>query len=187
MTEVTMLCLVLSTQSKHMTLLLGLNLTLTDKKKFFKEVPLDQPNKTGQLLTLLNLAVCKRRDISLYIRTDDGLTNGAANIVKLIQLQQTGKPSGIVWVQFDCVDVGEKTRQDIRHIYVQGVEPTWTPIKPVMSPFVVGRNTTAWVLRKQFPLHPGAVKTIYSSKGDTLAKVVVNFDTKKKQYLISTM
>ena len=108
-----MLCLVLSTQSKHMTLLLGLNLTLTDKKKFFKEVPLDQPNKTGQLLTLLNLAVCKRRDISLYIRTDDGLTNGAANIVKLIQLQQTGKPSGIVWVQFNCVDVGEKTRQDI--------------------------------------------------------------------------
>lgn len=95
------------------------------------------------MLTLLNLAVGERRDISLNIRTDDHLTNGAANIVKLIQLQQTGKPSGIVWVQFDCVDVGEKTRQDIRHLYVQGIKPTWTPIKPVTSPFVVGRNTTA--------------------------------------------
>ena len=30
------------------------------KKKFFKQVPLDQPNKTGQLLTLLNLAVGKK-------------------------------------------------------------------------------------------------------------------------------
>ena len=43
----------------------------------------------------------------------DGLTNGAANTVKLIQLQQTGKPSGIVWVQFDCVDVGEKIKLNV--------------------------------------------------------------------------
>ena len=45
--------------------------------------------------------------MSINIRTHDGLTNGAATTVKLTQLQQTGKPSGIVWVQFECVDVGE--------------------------------------------------------------------------------
>ena len=41
---------------------------------------------------MLNLAVGERTDISLNIRTDDGLTNGAGNIIKLIQTQETGKP-----------------------------------------------------------------------------------------------
>lgn len=96
---------------------------------------------------MLNLEVGERTDISLNIRTDDGLTNGAANIVKLIQLQQTGKPSGIIWVKFDWVDIGEKTRHDNRHLFVQGIEPSWTPIKPVTSQFAVGRNRTGQVIR----------------------------------------
>ena len=77
-TEFTMLCLVLSTQSKHMTLSLELNLTLSEKK-ILKDIK------------ILNLAVGERTDISINIRTHDGLTNGAANTVKLIQLQQTGE------------------------------------------------------------------------------------------------
>ena len=103
-----MLCLVLSTQSKHMTLSLELNLALSEKK-FLKKLHLINQTKH----TLLNLAVGERTDISINIRTHDGLTNGAANTVKLIQLQQTGKPSGIVWVQFDCVDVGEKIKLNV--------------------------------------------------------------------------
>ena len=179
MTEFTVLCLVLSTQSKHMTLLLELNLRHSGKK-ILKQIPLDQPNKTSQLHTVLNLAVGERTDISLNIRTDDGLTNGAGNIIKLIQTQETGKPSGIIWVQFDCTDVGEKTRHDNRHLYMQGIEPTWTPIKPVTSQFAVGKkNRTAQVLKKQFPLRPAAAKTIHRSQGGTVDKIVVNFDAKK--------
>lgn len=115
------------------------------REKILKQIPLDQPNKTSQLHTVLHLAVGERTDISLNVRTDDGLTNGAGNIIKLIQTQETGKPSGIIWVQFDCPDVGEKTRHDNRHLYKQGIEPTWTPIKPVTSQFAVGRNRTAQV------------------------------------------
>jgi len=135
----------------------------TLREKILKQIPLDQANKTSQLHTVLNLAVGERTDISLNIRSDDGLTNGAANIVKLIQLQQTGKPSGIIWVQFDCVDIGEKTRHDNRHLYVQGIEPSWKPIKPVTSQFAVGKNRTVQVIRKQFPLRPAAAKTIHRS------------------------
>ena len=62
------------------------------REKILKQIPLDQPNKTSQLHTVLNLAVGERTDISLNIRTDDGLTNGAGNIIKLIQTQETGKP-----------------------------------------------------------------------------------------------
>ena len=151
----------------------------TLREKILKQIPLDQPNKTSQLHTVLNLAVGERTDISLNIRTDDGLTNGAGNIIKFMQAQETGKPSGIIWVQFDCPDVGEKTRHDNRHLYMQGIEPTWTPIKPVTSQFAVGRNKTAQVLRKQFPLRPAAAKTVHRSQGDTLDKIVVNFDAKK--------
>lgn len=60
----------------------------------------------------LKLAVGERTEISLNTRTDDGLTNGAANVIKLIQVHQTDRPSGIIWVQFDHSDVGEKTRHD---------------------------------------------------------------------------
>ena len=65
----------------------------------------------------------------LLVEDDESLREALVDILQL--------------AQFDCVDVGEKTRQDIRHLYVQGIKPTWTPIKPVTSPFVVGRNTTA--------------------------------------------
>jgi len=92
------------------------------------------------------------------------MTNGAGNVVKKIQLHQKDKPSGIIWVQFDHADVGEKTRHDNKHLYVQGTQSIWTPIKPITIQFAVGRNRTAQVVvRKQFPLRPAAAKTIHRS------------------------
>ena len=97
----------------------------------------------------------------------------------MIKLYDTNIPSGIIWVQFDYVDVGEKTRHDNRHVYVNGIECTWTPIKPVTAQFAVGRNRTAQVVRKQFPLRPAAAKTIHRSQGDTETRIVVNFNTRR--------
>ena len=94
-------------------------------------------------------------------------------------MYDTNIPSGIIWVQFDYVDVGEKTRHDNRHVYVNGIECTWTPIKPVTVQFAVGRNRTAQVVRKQFPLRPAAAKTIHRSQGDTETRIVVNFNTRR--------
>ena len=106
------------------------------------------------------------------------MTNGAANVIKLIQVHQTDRLSGIIWVQFDHSDVGEKTRPDNTQFYVQGIEPTWTPIKPITTQFAVGRNRTVQVVRKQFPLRPAAAKTIHRSQGDTENRIVVNLDTR---------
>lgn len=39
---------------------------------------------TNQLPTVLNLALGERTDLSFNIRTDDGLTNGASNIIKML-------------------------------------------------------------------------------------------------------
>lgn len=108
------------------------------------------------------------------------MVNGAGNVIKLVQLHQVTTPSGIIWVQFDHADIGQKTRHDNRQLYIQDIEPTWTPIKPVTTQFAVTRNRTIQVVRKQFPLRPAAAKTIHRSQGDTENRIVViNLDTKK--------
>ena len=45
--------------------------------------------------------------------------------------------------------------------------------------FAVGRNRTAQVVRKQFPLRPAAAKTIHRSQGDIETRIVVNFSTRR--------
>ena len=148
------------------------------RDKILKQIPLD-PRKTKQLHGSLNIAVGERTEISLNTRIDDGMTNGAGNVIKLIQVHQTTYPFGIVWAQFDHTDVGTKTRQENRQLYVSGIQPTWTPIKPVTTQFAVGRNRAVQVVRKQFPLRPAAAKTIHRSQGDTETRIVVNFETKR--------
>ena len=87
------------------------------RDRILKQIPLD-PRKTKQLHGLLNIAVGEGTEISLNTRIDDGMTNGAGNVIKLIQVHQTTSPSGIVQAQLDHTDVGAKTRQENRHLYV---------------------------------------------------------------------
>ena len=148
------------------------------RDKILRQIPND-PRKTKQLALNLCLAEGERTELAINIRTDDGLTNGAGNVIKLVQLHQQSKPSGTVWVQFDHSDVGQKTRNENRTLYAQGIEHTWTPIKPVTTQFSVGKNKTAQVVRKQFPLRPAAAKTIHRSQSDTETKIVVNFSTRR--------
>ena len=148
------------------------------RDKILRQIPKD-PRKTKQLALQLCLAEGERTELVMNLRTEDGMTNGAGNVIKLVQVHQQDKPSGIVWVQFDHSDVGQKTRNENRHLYLQGIEQTWTPIKPVTTQFAVGKNKTVQVVRKQFPLRPAAAKTIHRSQGDTETKIVVNFSTKR--------
>ena len=102
------------------------------RDKILKQIPSD-PRKTKQLHSVLHVAVGKRTEISLNTRTDDGMANGAGNVIKLIQLHHIDNHR--VWV-------GQKTRHDNRQLYVNGIEPSWTPIKPVTTQFALGRTTS---------------------------------------------
>ena len=106
------------------------------RDKIMGQIPND-PRKTKQIISNLQLALGERTEIAINIRTDDGMTNGAANVVKKIQLNERDKPSGIIRVQFDHADVGKKTRHENRQLYVQGIKHTWTPIKPITTQFAV--------------------------------------------------
>ena len=77
------------------------------RDKILKQIPLN-PTKTMQLAFNLQLAEGERTEIAVNIRTDDGMTNGASNVIGKIQLHDRNRPSGIMWVQFDYTNVGEK-------------------------------------------------------------------------------
>ena len=74
--------------------------------KIMKQIPND-PRKTRQIISNLKLAEVERTELAMNVRNQDGMTNGAGNIVKKISLHQSEKPSGITWVQFDHANVGE--------------------------------------------------------------------------------
>ena len=148
------------------------------RKKILNQIPND-PRKTKQLISKLRLSEGERVEIAINIRTEDGITNGAAAVIKSIRLHNKEKPTGVIWVQFDRNNVGEKTRYENRQLNTPTIGLTWTPIKPVTVQFNVGRTKAAKVVQKQFPLRPAAAKTIHRSQGDTETRIVVNFSTKK--------
>ena len=149
------------------------------KEKIIRQIPYVSLRNFKQLPYKLELAVGQRTEIATNVRTDDGLTNGESNIIKLVHLTNGNTPSGIIWVQFDHEDVGKKTRQENRNLYVRGIVDTWTPIKPVTTQFAVGRNKSAQVIRKQFPLRLASAKTVHRSQGDTQSQIVVNLNTNR--------
>ena len=152
------------------------------REKIMRQIPHVPLKNSKQIAGKLRLAEGERTEIALNVRTGDGLTNGASSVVKCVKLNQpnNNQPSGIVWVEFDDQDVGRKTRNENRHLYnTEGIQPTWTPIKPVTTQFAVGRTKSAQVVRKQFPLRPAAAKTVHRSQGDTQTQIVVNLNTRR--------
>ena len=114
-----------------------------------RQIPND-PRKTKQLALKLCLAEGQRTELVMNIRTEDGMTNGAGNVVKLIQLHQECKPSGIIWVQFDHPNVGHKTRIENRHLYVQGIDHAWTPINLLLYNLLLGETKQCKLLENSF-------------------------------------
>ena len=64
-------------------------------------------------------------------------------------------------------------------LYTQGIDRAWTPAKPITTQFNVGKNKTASVVRKQFPLRPAAAKTVHRSQGDTEREIFVDLESSR--------
>ena len=86
------------------------------RDKTMKQI-LTDPRETKQLVFNFQLAEGERTELAINVRIDDGLTNGASDVIRKIQLNDKNKPSGIVWVKFDHEDVGQKTRYENRRLY----------------------------------------------------------------------
>ncbi len=57
------------------------------KEKIMRQIPYVSLRNSKQLAHKLKLAVEQRTEIAINVRTDDGLTNGASNVIRLIQLK----------------------------------------------------------------------------------------------------
>ena len=74
-----------------------------------RQIPYVPLKNSKQLAHKLNIACGQRTEIAINICTDYGMTNGASNVIKHIQLINNSKTSGLVWVQFDHDNAGRKT------------------------------------------------------------------------------
>ncbi|XP_028412493.1 ATP-dependent DNA helicase PIF1-like [Dendronephthya gigantea] len=99
------------------------------REKIMRQIPNVPLKNSKQSAHKLHIAVGQRTEIAVNIRTDDGLTNGASNVIKHVQLTDNSKPSGIVWVQFDDEDVGKKTRQENRILYARDTRASLKSLK----------------------------------------------------------
>lgn len=138
-------------------------------------------NKTMGLPKTLKIANGLKVEVSLNVRVEDGLVNGAAGFITYIETTPSGHVAKI-WVKFDDSTVGQLTRRDNHTSYHNLIQKEWTPICKVQRHFQVFKNTSSLCLRKQFPLRPAAAKTIHRSQGDTLTKAVVDFSANNLPY-----
>ena len=92
------------------------------RDKIMKQIP-DDLRKT-KILSNLPIDEGERAELAMNVRTEDGMTNGAGNVVKKVQLHQRQTISVITWVVYDHADIGEKTRHDNKHLYVEGIQST---------------------------------------------------------------
>ena len=143
------------------------------------------PSKTAGLSSCLQLGVGLHYEVTANINVEDGLTNGAAGTVKLIdhRLHNTNRPS-IIWVHFDDEKVGIQQRRQYNSFYHDVIHKTWTPIFDIKRSFrVTTYNKNASVIRIQFPLRAAAAKTIHRAQGETLDQVVVHLGNRKLEHI----
>ena len=136
------------------------------------------PRKTGSLYSNLKLATGLPYDISINMRSEDGLTNGAPGIVKLYNIPHPQYASGVVWIEFEHANIGKLTRLENTNLYRNNslVKKEWTPIQPLNATFKVGKNNE--VNRTQFPLRPCSARTFHRAQGDTMNTILCNFTGK---------
>ncbi|XP_053376955.1 uncharacterized protein LOC123529214 [Mercenaria mercenaria] len=137
------------------------------------------PNQTANLHCSLTVVVDMIYDLTVNIKTEDGLPNGASCVVKLIeyQLETTRRPS-IIWVQFDDKIAGMETRIKYKNkgLYHNNIDDNWTPIFDVIRSFTYNRKTFQ---RVQFPLQPSTGRSVHRAQGSSLERVVIDLSQRK--------
>ena len=146
-------------------------------QKFIKSLPDDWSN-TGNLMKSLTVVVGMIVVITANVDVEDGLTNGATGVVKLIdyRMKGTNRPS-IIWVLFDDPRIGRSAREKYRAFYNSSIQREWTPVFDVQRTFILNYKTYQ---RIQFPLRPVSGKTVYKAEGATVDKVVVDLSQDKQ-------
>ena len=121
---------------------------------------------TGSLVSGLHLAVGAKVMLTVNVDVSDGLVNGARGTVEAII--RTANEVSLLLVKFDHSRVGATA------IAKSHQHPGAVPISRHEAVFSIGRNKTAEVSRRQFPLVLTWATTIHNIQGLTLNQIVVD-------------
>lgn len=124
---------------------------------------------TGGLVGELHLAVGAQVMLTVNVDVSDGLVDGARGTVEAII--HTANEVSLVLVKFDHSRVGATA---IAKSHYRDQYPGAVPISRHEAVFNIGRNKTAEVSRRQFPLVLAWATTIHKVQGLTLNQIVVD-------------
>ncbi|XP_063420756.1 uncharacterized protein LOC134705970 [Mytilus trossulus] len=148
-----------------------------------KRVPND-PSKTMGLYKNLKIAEGLQIEINLNINIEDGLTNGAAGKVMLLDYRIVNSSRcSIIWVLFNDIGIGKEQRRQFQYLKNDQIDKTWTPIFEVTRKFLINNNQSYQILRRQFPIRLAAAKTIHKSQGSTVNNLVAHLGRRKNDHM----
>ena len=155
------------------------------KKAILSKVSKNASN-TANLPHNINIAVHMCYETTVNVSVEDGIVNGAPCTVQHIQYFEQNSPiPSIIWVKFECDEVGVLTRQKYHSFYTKAIDKSWTPIFACKRSFSSGPQYKT-VVRQQFPLRPAAGKTNHKVQGQSLKELVVDLST-TRNYAIHGM
>ncbi|KAI5693521.1 hypothetical protein M8J75_000652 [Diaphorina citri] len=141
-------------------------------------------SKTQNLPQILVAKVGAPYMVTVNIKTEDGLTNGAHGVLRHIAWGRTGNGgrSAIrLYVEFSDESVGQRTRSDnFRIMQADGVNSRWTLIERISRVIIPRKGSLLKVVRKQFPLVPAKAITIHKSQGATEKVIVVHTGSSRR-------
>ena len=151
------------------------NIPAKECQRLINSLPDD--SKTGQLMKSLTVVVGMIVVHTANVDVEDGLTNGATDVVKQIDYRMEGtNRQSIKWVLFDDPRVGRTTRGKYRKLYNSSINTDWTPVFDVQRTFIVNYKTYQ---RIQFPLTPASGKSVWKAEGAPVDRVVVDLSQEK--------
>uniref|UniRef100_A0A8D8WGM7 ATP-dependent DNA helicase n=2 Tax=Cacopsylla melanoneura TaxID=428564 RepID=A0A8D8WGM7_9HEMI len=141
-------------------------------------------SKTQNLPQILLAKVGAPYMVTVNIKTEDGLTNGAHGVLRHIAWGRTGNGERAairLYVEFRDESVGQQTRSDnFRIMQADGVNSRWTPVERISRVIIPRKGSMLKVVRKQFPLVPAKAITIHKSQGATEKVIVVHISTLRR-------
>lgn len=103
---------------------------------------------------------------------------------KKIDFQVTdSNRSSIIWVSFPQTNIGKNHHQQYAHLFTNGEDKTWRPISDITRQFQISKQHQCQVLQRQYPLRPGAAKTIHCCQGDILNEALVDLPSFCREHM----
>ena len=118
--------------------------------------------------------------ITNNIDVEDGLVNGACEILKHISFDSNSIPTKL-WLDFQPKSIGNKARLPfLEYMKSNKIDKNLIPLSKSAIPLTITNKLQHQTIRKQFSIVPAEALTIHKSQGQTYQEVCVDFNISKR-------